>query len=131
MPRAATAALSRHSARRHAFVGQLLDRLGVLFEMLQAHAPQDMLSLGELDVVVSHDLDPVTPWIAEIEKPAWQNLHAHGVERGTCGLLVVDNEAEVAAIIRTLLPAFLEGEELIAQVDEGRIRAAAAQLEFK
>jgi hypothetical protein len=54
----------------HAFFRQLLLGFFVLGELLEAHAAQDILRLGELDIVIADDLDAVAPRIAEIEKAA-------------------------------------------------------------
>ena len=45
-------------------------------------------------------------------------------------LLVVDDEADVAAAVRRLRSARLERDELVAEVDEGHVPAAAAQLQL-
>ena len=56
-----TRCLRAHLVRRHAFLRQLLDGGGILREMREPHAAQHVRSLGELDVGVADDLDPVPP----------------------------------------------------------------------
>src|SRR5690349_5632785 len=97
--------------------------------MRQAHAAQDVRRLGELDVVVADYLDAVAPGIAEVEKLPGQRLHARLRERAAHRLLVIDHEPKMTAVIGALRAAFLKSQELIAQVDEGRGLASAAQLE--
>ena len=46
-------------------------------------------------------------------------------------VLVVDDEAEMTAIVRGLPSSRLERQELIAQVDEGRTLAPTSQLEVE
>ena len=46
-------------------------------------------------------------------------------------LLIVDNQSEMAAVIGGLSAALLQGDELVAQIDEGRSIALAAKLEFE
>jgi hypothetical protein len=51
-------------------------------------------------------------------------------QRGPHRLLVVHDEADVAALVRLLRPPRRQGHELVAEVDEGHPRAGApAQLE--
>src|SRR5262249_12264268 len=85
--------------------------------------------LGELDVVVAHDLDAIAPGIAEVEEAAGQHLDASRLQGAPRRLLVVDHQAEMAAVVGRLLAALLERDELIAEVDEGHGLALAAQLE--
>jgi hypothetical protein len=47
------------------------------------------------------------------------------------GILVVDDEAEMTAIVRGLPSPRLERQELIAEVDEGRTLAPTSQLEVE
>jgi hypothetical protein len=67
-----------------------------------------------LDPLVAHDLDTVTPGIVEIEEWAGQDLHAGFLERAAHGLLVIDDEPEVAARARGLALPLLQCKELIA-----------------
>src|SRR5262249_12927832 len=99
--------------------------------MRQPHPAQHVRRLGELNIVVADDLDAVAPRIAEIEEWARQRLDARSRERAAHRLLVVDHEAEMAAVVGRLLAALLQRDELIAQIDEGRGLALAAQLELE
>ena len=74
----------------------------------EAHAAQHVRRLGELDVRVADDLDPVAPGIEEVEKRAGQRLDAGFGERLANGFLVVDDEAEVAAVVGGLPAALLQ-----------------------
>ena len=51
------------------------------------------------------------------------------LDGGAHGLLVVDDEAEVAAVVGRLAAALGERQELVAHVDERHARSAAAELE--
>jgi hypothetical protein len=53
--------------RRHALLLQFLDGVGSFFEVAHTQTFEHVRCLGELDVVIGHDFDPVTPGIAEIE----------------------------------------------------------------
>ena len=72
------AALSRSSPRHvrsrltecHALFGQLLLRALVLRQVRQSHAAQDIGRLGELDVIVTDDLDAVAPGVEKIKELA-------------------------------------------------------------
>ena len=86
--------------------------------MRQPHAAQDVRGLGELDVRVADDLDAVAPRVEEVEKRTRQRLDAGVGERGADGLLVVDDESDVTAVVGRLAAALLQREELVAQVDE-------------
>ena len=106
---------------RHSLVGQLLDRLRVLCEMRQPHAAQHMRRLCELDVVVADDLDAVAPGVEEVQKAPRQRLDACRGQRLAHRLLVVDHQPEMPAVIGGLPAALLQGEELIAEIDESGI----------
>src|SRR5215211_5724950 len=116
------------SARRHPFVPKLLDGLLILREMREAHSAQHVRRLGELDIVIADDLDSVAPGVKEIEKRARQRLDARGRERAAHGVLVVDHETKMTTVVRWLRAALLQGQELVAQIDERRGLALAAQL---
>src|SRR5215468_2189636 len=119
------------SARGHAFVLKLLDRVLVLRQMGEPHAAQHVRRLGELNVVVADDLEAVAPGIAEIEEPARQRLDARRRQRAADRVLVIDHETEMTAIIGGLGAALLQRDELIAQIDERRGLALAAQFELE
>src|SRR6516225_2061810 len=119
------------SARGHAFVLELLDRVLVLRQVGQPHPTQHVRRLGELDVVVADDLYAVAPGIAEIEEPARQRLDARRRQRAADRVLVVDHETEMTAVVGGLGAALLQRQELIAQIDERRGLALAAQFELE
>jgi len=93
------------------------------------HAAQHIGRLGELDIVVADDLDAIAPGVAEVEEGPGQGFDAGLGHRPADRVLVVDHQAEVAAVVRGLLSSPLEGQELVAQVDEGHVLAFPAQLE--
>jgi protein-disulfide isomerase-like protein with CxxC motif len=99
--------------------------------MRQSHTTQHVWRLGELDVVVTDDLYAVAPGIEEIEKLTGQHFHARLRQGMSHGLLVIDNEPKMTTVISGLGATLLEGQELIAQVDEGRGFASAAKLELE
>src|SRR5262245_9500350 len=128
---------SRHSqsrppsARGHAFVLELLDRALVLRQVGEPHPAQHVRRLGELDVVVPDDLYSVAPGVAEIEEAAGQRLDPRRRQRAAHRVLVVDHESKMTAVVGGLGAALLQRQELIAQIDEGRGLALAAQLELE
>ena len=86
--------------------------------MRQAHAVQNVRGLGELDVVIADDLDAIAPWIQEIKKASGQRLNSRCGEGLAYRLLVIDDQPEMTAIVRSLSAALLQGKELIAEIDE-------------
>src|SRR2546423_1348469 len=99
--------------------------------MRQPHTAQYVRRLGELDVVVADDLDAIAPRIEKVEEPAGQWSNARAGQRLAHGLLVVDHESEMAAVVGGLGTALLEREKLVAEIDEGRSAALAAKLEIE
>ncbi len=99
--------------------------------MRQSHAAQHVRRLGELDVVVADNLYAVAPRIEKIEKRAGQRLDTRVRQRFADCILVVDHKPEMATLISWLSPAFLQCEELVAQIDESRVVALAPKLEFE
>jgi hypothetical protein len=73
----------------------------------------------------------VAPGVEEVEPAAGLEFDAGVCERLAGRLLVIDDEAEVAGSVRRLCSAFRERDELVADVDEGHARRAAAQLEVE
>src|SRR6266540_1135598 len=119
------------SARGHALVAELPDRLLVFRQMREPHSAQHVRRFGELDIVIADDLDSVAPGVEEIEKRTGQRLDARGRERAAHGVFVVDHEAEMTAVVGRLGAALLQRKELVAQIDERRGLALAAQLELE
>src|SRR5216684_5362767 len=118
-------------AHRHPFFRQLPFRAFVLGQLRQTHAAQNVWSLGELDVVIAHDLDAIAPGVAEIQKRTVDRLDPRSLEGGARRLLVVDNEAEMPAVISGLFASRLQRDELVAKIDEGHRLALAAQLKVE
>src|SRR5262249_11731741 len=104
--------------QRHALLSQFLLCFLVLGQVHQAHPTQHIGRLGELDVVVTDDLYSITPGVPKIKERTvkWGNTSCLDCLAGR--LLVVDDETEVTTIVCGLLAALLQGNELIAQVDE-------------
>ncbi len=73
----------------------------------------------------------VAPRVAEVEVAARRHLDAGLLESSARGLLVVDDEAEVAVRVGQLRPSLGERDELVAQVHEGHPAGAAAELEVE
>src|SRR5262249_4806060 len=119
------------SARRHALLAELLDRLVTLGEMREPHSAQHVRRFGELDIVVADDLDSIAPRIEEIEKWTGQRLDAGRRQRAAHRVLVVDHESEMTAAVGRLGAALLQREKLVAQIDERRGLALSAQLELE
>src|SRR6185312_327537 len=116
---------------RHPFFRQLPFRAFVLGQLRQPHAAQNVWSLGELDIVVAHDLDAIAPRVAEIQKRTVDRLYPRGLEGSARRLLVVDNEAEMPAVISGLFASRLQRDELVPKIDEGHRLALVAQLKIK
>ena len=73
----------------------------------------------------------VAPGIAEVESAAPEQLGARRRQRLAGDLQVVDDEAEVAGFVGRLRATLGDREELVAHVEEGHPRDAAAELELK
>ena len=80
------------------------------------------VGLGELDLVVLHDLDTVAARVANVEEAARKHLDACFLERAARCLLVVHDEAEVRLL--GARPSFEQGEELVAHPEKRRARDA-------
>ncbi len=93
---------------------------------------QHIGGLGELDVVIADDLDGVAPRIARKSRnrPGGASSAGLGHAAARTRLFIVDHQAEVAAVSSGALgAALLQGDELVAQVDERHAGGSAAQLE--
>src|SRR6476619_1499079 len=97
--------------------------------MRQFHAAQHVRRLGELDIVVADNLDAIAPRVEKVEKRAGQWLNARVSQRLADNVLVVDHKPKMTSLVSRLSSAFLQCEELVAQVDEGRSAAFAPKLE--
>src|SRR5215471_2587502 len=99
--------------------------------MQKTHAAEHVGRLAELDVVIAHNLDPVSPRIQKIKKTPGQDRNAScDQSRAEC-LLVVHHKSEVTSVVGGLPASPLQGDELIPKVDERGILALAAQLEVE
>src|ERR1700758_4366904 len=111
---------------------QLGLRTLALLQAADAHRLRDAGRLRELDVAVVDRLDVVSPRVAEVERGRVRDPDAGRIELGPEGLLVVDDEAEMAIGVRRLGPAAGERDELVAHVHESHGGALpAAQLEVE
>src|SRR5262245_28370609 len=99
--------------------------------MGELHAAQNVLGLGELDVVVADDLEAVAPGIAKIEEASRQRLDSCLEKRLAHRFLVVDHQTEMTAVIGRLPTALLKRQELISEIDESGIAVLAAQGEVE
>jgi hypothetical protein len=108
---------------------QFLERLLALLEPVETHPGEDPVGLRELDVAVVHDLEVVSPRVAEVVVA--DHLRPGLAGGGERGLTVVDDETDVARLVRRLPPALREREELVAHVDERHRRPAPAQCELE
>ena len=115
----------------HALLGKFRDRLRRLLEMGQPHALQDMIRLGELDVRVGRELNPVAPRIEEIREAAIKKFNSHPLQTFDGKGLVVDGNAEMTSLVRPLAPAGREVDELVAKVDKGSRIAPGRNLEIQ
>ncbi len=57
----------------------------------------------ELNVLIANDLDTVAPGIEELEEGARRDVDGHLLERAPRRLLVVDNQSNVALVVRRLV----------------------------
>jgi hypothetical protein len=110
----------------------LLSELGkgtvALPEVLQAHRAQDGVGLGELDIGVLDDLEEIAPGVEDVVSPY---LRAGFAGSGQSPLAVVDDDPDVALLIRRLRPPFRERDELVAHVDERHPPPAPAQRQLE
>jgi uncharacterized membrane protein YccF (DUF307 family) len=99
--------------------------------MRQSHAAQHVWRLSELDVVVGNNFYAVAPGVEKIEKRARQRFDSYISQRLADRILVVDHKSKMAPVVSRLSTAFLERQELIAQIDECRSGTLAAKLEVE
>jgi hypothetical protein len=83
-----------------------------------------------LNVGVSDDLDSIAPRVQEIEKRAGQRLDACVGQCRADGLLVIDDQSKMTAIVGGLCTAPLEHHELVTEVDERCRIGLASKFEF-
>src|SRR6476661_2460032 len=99
--------------------------------MGESHAAQDVRRFGELNIVVTDDLDAIAPGIAEVEKWSRKRFDACVGECLARGFLVVDDEPEVTSVVGGLHAPALQRDELVSQVDERHRRTLAAKRELE
>jgi heme exporter protein A len=73
----------------------------------------------------------IPPGVAEVEASAREYLRTRLFQEPPDLVAVVHDEAEVARVVGLLRPALAQHEELVAHVDEGHARHAAAQLDVE
>jgi hypothetical protein len=84
-----------------------------------------------LDVTVANDLNAVAPGVAEVEERTGQYLDARLGQGSADGVLIVDDEAEVATVIGRLAASLLKRDELVTEVNESHFLAFPADLEIE
>jgi hypothetical protein len=114
----------------HTFFPELFYGIGCFLQRANAHAPENVIRLSELDVVVRDDFDAISPWIENIQ-PVIDALDAEFVQCPLHRLAVVDDETEMALGIRHLGSTERELDELVAEIDERVVIALAAELEVE
>src|SRR5258708_37825190 len=117
-------------AHRHPFFRQLPFRAFVLGQLRQTHAAQNVWSLGELDIVIAHDLDAIAPGVAEIQKWTVDWLDPRSLEDGARRFLVVDNEAEMPAVIGGLFVCRPQRGGIVAKIDKSHRLSLSAPLKL-
>src|SRR5690349_16283623 len=90
-----------------------------------------MRRLGELDVGIFHDHDPIAPRVEKTEKRTRQEAAASFFDPRPHARSVVDDEAEMTAAILMRRRDFHEVDELIAELDEGVAWPLPAQREVE
>ena len=112
-----------------ALAAQLFERLRSLVEAGEIHAAEYRRRLRELHVAIVDDLDVVAPRVAEAQAAAGLATSAPAATAAAQASSIVDDEPEVALFVDAAAAALGEGEELIAEVDEGHPGDAAAELD--
>src|SRR3984893_896595 len=115
----------------HSLPGEFGNRFARFAEAFATHALQYCLVFCKLDIRVLHDLHAVSPGISELHPSPWQDFGAGFLQLLSHLLLVVYHEATMALFVWRLSPTFGEGNELIAHVDEGHLRAPPPKREFE
>src|SRR5207302_1604647 len=83
----------------------------------------------ELNVVVADDLYPIAPGIPKIQERPVERRDTGCFECFAGRFFIIDDKSEVPAIVCGLPATLLQGDELIAEVDEGHGVAPAAEFE--
>ncbi len=90
-----------------------------------------MRRLGELNIGVFDDFDPVAPGVEKIEKRSGQQFAAGFLDERAHCRAVVDDEPEMTAPVVVRVAALDKVDELIAELDEGIAGAFGAQREIE
>src|SRR5262245_17238887 len=122
--------ISALRSRGHALFLELLDGVRSLFEIAGPHTLEHVRRLGELDVVIGHDFDPIAPRIAEIE-PFVDTLEAKFFQSSAHRLAVIDDKAEVTLVVGPLGLAEAQLNKLVTHVDESVVVAFPTELKIK
>ena len=99
------------------------------FSRSSSPMPRSTAALGELDLAVVDDLDLVAPRVAEAQPARGQVGDPLRGEGGSHRVAVVDDEAEVAVVVRAAGARRREREELVAASTNAIGSRAPAQLE--
>ena len=99
----------------------------------QAHAAQHVRRLGELDVGIFDDFEPVAPGVEEIEERPLDHARAGRLRQLDDRRAVVDDKADMARStpLDRVIGHQRHVDELVAHVDEGVALALAAQGEVE
>src|SRR5215472_3490072 len=109
--------LQRTRLGRHALVGELAPRVFVFAE-IEAHCMQYMRRLGELNIGVLDDLDAIAPRVEKIEERSGQEPSARRLDPRAHAGAVIDDEAEMPALVFVAGFGFHQIDELVAELDE-------------
>ena len=90
-----------------------------------------MRRLGELDVGVFDDLDPIAPGIEKVEERTRHQLPTGSHDPLAHARTIIDNEPEVTAPVLMRLGDLHHVDELVAELDEGVARALRPKLEVE
>ena len=116
--------------RYHALLLEFFDSIGGFLERAHTHAFEDVIGFGALDVVVGHDLDPVSQRVEDVHALV-DAFDSKPVHRLFYRFAVIDDKAEVALAVGDLGSAERELDELVAEIDKRVVIAPAAQREFE
>src|SRR5215469_13672361 len=122
--------LQRTRLGRHALVGQLAPGVFVFVE-IEAHCMQYMRRLGELNIGVLDDLDAVSPGVEKIEERSGQEPSARRLDPRAHARAVIDDKAEMPALVFVASFGFHQVDELVAELDESIARAFSPKREIE
>src|SRR5215475_9815335 len=116
--------------RGHALFLELFDGVRSFLEIAGPHTLEHVRCLGELDVVIGHDFDPIAPRIAEIE-PLVNTLEAKLFQSSAHRFPVIDDKAEVTLVVGPLGLAEAQLNKLVTHIDESVVVAFPTELKIK